>query len=67
MNQMSETGMQDAVEKLRAEKYPGIPSEMVKALIEAESSLMEDRASAWKAVCSIVEEYVAEQEGDDNA
>lgn len=46
------------LEKIRAAKYPGIPAELIKAIVDAEFENQDDRAKASQSAKRLIDEHL---------
>ncbi len=51
------------VEEIRSKKYPDIPEELVKQIIEVEAEYLEQRSEAAKRISKLIGDHVGEREG----
>jgi hypothetical protein len=55
------TEIVETLETIRAEKYPSIPPELVKELVQLEYEGLEDRDQVQGDISEVVEEYLEEE------
>ena len=63
-----EQDLLDTIEKIRHQKFPEIPTELVKQMILIERDFTDNRQEAYKRISQVIEEYLdknaaAEKEG----
>lgn len=49
----------DTIEKLRQEKFPQIPADLVKRIVEIERDFTDNRQEAFKRITQAVEQHLA--------
>lgn len=63
-----EQDLLDTIEKIRQQKFPEIPTELVKQMILIERDFTDNRQEAYKRISQVIDEYLdknaaAEKEG----
>lgn len=51
----------ETIQRLRADKYDDLPSDLVDAILVIEAALIEDQVEATKRVAQIVEEHLQQE------
>ncbi len=51
----------DTIEKLRQEKFPQLPADLVKRIVEIERDFTDNRQEAFKRITQAVEQHLAVQ------
>jgi len=63
LKKMNETeDMAQVIEKLRSERFPSLPKDLVKHILEIEVEFYEDRGQVFKRIEEIVEQYLDTEE-----
>jgi hypothetical protein len=59
----TENELIETIQKLREEKFPDLPKELVTEILKIESEFVEDRNEAFNRISHIVEDYLDTNEG----
>lgn len=58
MNKVNSEDLLAELEKIRAAKYPDIPAELIKAIVDAEFENQDDRAEASRNAKKLIDDYM---------
>jgi hypothetical protein len=61
MTEISE--LKTTILKLREEKYPDLPAELIDEILSIEADWIDDKGQAFRRVAQAVDKYMTEQEG----
>jgi hypothetical protein len=57
----------DTIEQLRKAKFPELPSELVKLIVNAERDFTDNRQEAYRRISSAIDEHLAKTQSSTSA
>ena len=61
LNKVKSEDLLAELEKIRAAKYPDIPSELIRAIVNAEFQNSDDRSEASKTTKKLIDDYLRDK------